>query len=173
MSNFLPSLGAEADLGAEAALTEPNTTRRLKIAAGALASALTLTGCTRAETGLPPTDPKITCLRIVDGANIRSSPSVPGREEAKDHNLVFSVDLSEGNFLTDLKDVTKAGELTVQLPDLHYVQRRKDNNGTWYGIPTMYTEPLQKAAKTTVNPKDTLVLWVNGQKAKNCSKEKK
>ncbi len=173
MSNFLPSLGAEVGLDAEAVLPEPDKHFSKRAAAGLALAAVLLTGCsTRAETGLPVTDPTITCLRIVDGAKVRSSPSVPGQEEAKDHNLLFTAKLSEGSFLTDLRDVTKDGKRTVRLENLFYVEKGRDNNGTWYGIPRLYTQPLQEAAKTTIDPKQ-LVVWVNHKGVINCSKEKK
>ena len=164
MSNFLPSPVAEAP-------ATPGARRDIKLAAGALAAALAVAGCTRPETkGLAPTNPDITCLQIVDGAKIRSSPSVPGRDEAKDHNRIFELNLPKGNFVADLQDMTKKGELTVRLDGLYYVEEREDNNGKWYGIPTTYTEPLEKAAKTEVN---VPTIWVNEAKVVNCSPKKK
>lgn len=137
---------------------------KLPAAVAATAIALGATACgSEKDYSITPKDTAITCVEIDDGATLRSGPYVPAIHDGA-QNTIHKVELVD--------DERYNVDATINVTTPSGVHVEHDNNSTWYGLSA---EDLTKAFKSkddinSIKNDNDGIIWVNEQRANDCSK---
>lgn len=148
-------------------LRNPNLTRNIATVAAGI-GALSLSACsTGAQHNFGPKDPSMTCIELLNGANLRTDPHVPNGNDGK-FNDITTIRFTDNEDYPTLKS-------SIPVTDKSGFYISEDPNGVWYGISADILEQYFKnnRVKKRIKSDSDGTVWVNQQRAEVCENPKK